>query len=1290
MRSKVVFIMILLFSVSALAFGGGGGGHGRVRKRYGTDSIGIHIDPDRPINAPIFGECDDPNAHYNEYGLCVCNDGYNNKDGKTCVIDACQGFVPSGCRTNCTSSGGQASYTECHGTGTCINNECEYEQHIDCNPECGECQKCDTSIGMCIADGDQEGLTCATHSVCEAGNCVCDTAAHWIDDGIGGCKCDTNYKEENGQCVPNACASFDPNANECITDCTSSGGEATYTYATLCHNGAWVCNPTSHVCENPCTGKTPSGCIENWNAVAGECVAQYYTADEHHSCDTNKECNGEHCVCVGYMKDSVCTTCPEHATCDGTNFTCTSGFEKVGEQCLAECGEHEIRDSENTCVCNNTQMWYGSTGNCQLCHTTGKIIIDNTCVCDASQHLVVDGDVCACDNTNMWYGQPGQCIHCTGEGVIYDGANACKCNTGYYGTGTQCTKCPEHGICTETEFVDCEEGYLKEDNICAVDACVELRNNFPDCLDTCTSHGSVITEVTYKTTCKGNTWSCNATTHLCEDPCDGQNPTGCVKKLMPIGGICSETEYQAVGYTCDTHKTCDNSHDCLCDTAGHWTAKGDGCVCEDDYLENEDVCGLCPEHSICHEGIITACTDGYMLNGEGVCVNLCDTTPYNTYCQTCTPNGEGVIIENHDGVCPDENEQNNWTCQNGSCVSPCTGKMASGCVQSWNAVAGSCVAEFQNEGYRCDPNNTNMECNTAHQCVCTGYMKDSVCTACPEHATCDGTTFTCDQDYLKEGDACVTDACVQLRQDYPDCLDTCTSSGGVPTATYKTTCGTDNNWSCNATTHLCENPCDGQTPTGCVKTLAPAAGVCSATEYQDEGYACDTNKQCNVSHECVCTGYMKDSVCTACPPNAVSCDGVDFTCPENWEKSDDDCLVQCLIDGAEENECILQYVSIDNQCQPIYKDSTYTCGTLTGENQHYCNGSGLCTCPGGKYEKADGTCFSCQTDGAETTAAECRQCPGNYYVAGKCFTVCSGNEWMEAKFDDDSSPTRHITSGVCHACDYSTPHTAVSEESCNACSGTRFMAPDMQGGPKCFYCGNTSVSMDMTKKDSDGNTIFPSEAYIASCNACLNRSFKNNKCICDSDKTYTTPEGKKACCPLGLIASASGTECVDDFGCDAGYLYNSDLKECVPCEQADGLVTTKRQCNSCGMIFTDGAICRTKPEEGYMMDNNGTVYACDSYIDNFGILDESYCNACPNRFYVDKHNRKDCYRCDTKESLKTTREDCEKCPNRSFDEETQICSCASELQTVTRPVYSWDVVNRVHTYVIQKTRICPY
>ena len=85
---------MLLLSVSALAFGGGGGGHNvnRVNKRYGMDSIGIHIDPDSPISAPTFGECDDPNAYYNEYGVCICNDGYK-KENETCVIDACHGNV---------------------------------------------------------------------------------------------------------------------------------------------------------------------------------------------------------------------------------------------------------------------------------------------------------------------------------------------------------------------------------------------------------------------------------------------------------------------------------------------------------------------------------------------------------------------------------------------------------------------------------------------------------------------------------------------------------------------------------------------------------------------------------------------------------------------------------------------------------------------------------------------------------------------------------------------------------------------------------------------------------------------------------------------------------------------------------------------------------------------------------------------------------------------------------------------------------------------------------------------
>ena len=498
---------------------------------------------------------------------------------------------------------------------------------------------------------------------------------------------------------------------------------------------------------------------------------------------------------------------------------------------------------------------------------------------------------------------------------------------------------------------------------------------------------------------------------------------------------------------------------------------------------------------------------------------------------------------------------------------------------------------------------------------------------------------------MKEDNACVIDACVQLAQDYPDCLDTCTSSGGVPTATYKATCGTGNNWVCNATTHLCENPCDG-------------------------------------------ASY--NTYCQTCTPNgeSVIIENVSGTCPDanqqnNWTCSNGTCIDPCSIGGPyPTSTCIPSWSAHEGYCLQDFAPSTTVCNTsLSGDGNHYCDGAGHCLCASGYYETNAGDCASCQVGDQPTTREKCEQCDGNWYDPsnGTCIPTltCAANEWIALHFDPWQPPQRVFDYAACTSCTNATAaDTAISEEACESCVDSaglklRFTSRDSFATPKCHFCGQTKLEIDMRPPIL--------ETDIQSCNNCRNRHFvlsadpehTNSKCVCDENKVYS---GTK-CCPPGKKANANKNGCVNDDPevCQTGYVYSYDDNACIPCENADGKATSDGGCESCNMIYSKYGYCHNQPEPGYIVDDAGETYACDSTVDSFGVLSQDMCDRCPNRFYQHKGSRKFCTRCDYRDPLDVyNAADCTKCSNRALEPDSLSCACNTSLVIVSRWVPVWN------------------
>ena len=142
---KFLLLGTILIATSAFAFGGGRSGRVHERYKTGVDAIGVHRQIDNNEQADIKFECDDSNAHPDEHGACVCNEGYVEDDGQ--CLEKCPTGITRDADNSCTvceNGNVYLSYnegTECdtatpQNMGCTKNSDCTGEK---CNAESGKC-----------------------------------------------------------------------------------------------------------------------------------------------------------------------------------------------------------------------------------------------------------------------------------------------------------------------------------------------------------------------------------------------------------------------------------------------------------------------------------------------------------------------------------------------------------------------------------------------------------------------------------------------------------------------------------------------------------------------------------------------------------------------------------------------------------------------------------------------------------------------------------------------------------------------------------------------------------------------------------------------------------------------------------------------------------------------------------------------------------------------------------------------------------------------------------------------
>ena len=273
-------------------------------------------------------------------GICVCNEGYELKDGLCTTIeeDLCANVTcesPQVCKEGkcicevyistqpCPKGQICEKLGVCGGCDKCVQDpECASASMV-CpdNTECTETDKC----GFCTKCSPvSTNITCAEDEVCGRyganNNCLecikkpdscagvtCGSNEHCSN---GTCVCDSGYELKSGKCtLKDPCTGITCGSNE------------------HCSNGTCVCD--SGYTKEPCS-------ITTSGKDCGKCVKEDPCANV--TCGSNEHCSNGTCVCdSGYeLKSGKCEAiCQRNPYC--YNGTCPGGTKIVDDNCGGKC-----------------------------------------------------------------------------------------------------------------------------------------------------------------------------------------------------------------------------------------------------------------------------------------------------------------------------------------------------------------------------------------------------------------------------------------------------------------------------------------------------------------------------------------------------------------------------------------------------------------------------------------------------------------------------------------------------------------------------------------------------------------------------------------------------------------------------------------------------------------------------------------------------------------------------------------------------------------------------------------
>ena len=1190
----------------------------------------------------------------------------------SCVCDASGNW--KGTAPNCYCDTASGDYVLLNNGNTCAPKKtCESNKEIydpatnSCTCDASSNWKgtapncyCDTASGNYVLLND--GNTCALKKACDSdkeaydpttNSCACDASGNWKGTAPN-CYCETeggNYalSSDGKTCSRNS--TCDPDRETYLSDhceCNTAGnwfgtspnctcGDGSDSYVTKEKNGSTVCEPKA-TCDRVSqkydedTNTCACDIEHNWTGTSPNCYCDtasgnYVLLNNENTCALKKTCESNKeiydpatnsCACdassnwKGNSPNCYCDT-------DSGNYVLLNDGNTCATKKICDPNTEKYDPATNTCACNASGNWKGSSPNCYCDTDSGNYVLSSdgkTCsrksICDPDKEIN-QSNQCVCNTARNWFGTSPNCS--CGDGsdsyvsIEKNGSPVCEHRA----------TCDKQG-----------QKYVEDTNSCVCDTSGNWMGTSPNCYcDTASGNYVLLNNgntCAIKKTCESNRETYDPATNTCV--CDtasnwkGSSPTCYCDTASGNYVLLNNDNTCALKKTCNSNKeTYDPAtNTCVCDASGNWTGSSPSCYCDtesDNYVLSSDG-KTCSRKSICDPVREINQSNVCVCNAEG---NWKGTSP-NCYCDT----GSGYVLLNGN-TCEVKKTcdpiMENYDLATNTCACDASG--------NWKGTSPSCYCDTASGDYVllnngntcapkkvCDPNKEN-------------YIPDTNTCACDAAGNWKGNSpyCYCNTDsgnyvLLNDGNTCeIKKTCEPNKEIYDPATNTCAcnASGnwkGNSPSCYCDTASGDYVLLNDGNTCAMKNSCDPNK-----ETYNPATNTC---ECSGNWKGTSPNCYCDIdSGNYVLLNGNACEIKKTCDPNKESYVSATNTCEcsGNWKGNSPNCY--CDTDSG--NYVLLNGTTCEMKktCDPnkeTYDPATNTCkcsGNWQGTSP-YCrcniasgnyvllNNGTTCekrkTCDPDKetYDSDTNTCACNASGNWQGTAPDC-YCDtesGNYVLFENTNTC-------EIKQHCDPYKETYLEALNYCMCDSSRNWTGTSPRChCNTASGNYVLMNDGHTCAKIATCDPNKETYD-----PDTNTC--------ACNASGNWQGSSPDCYCDTAHGYvllndgTTCEMKKTCDPIMETYDPNTNTCA----CNASGNWFGTAPDCSCGDGSDAYMTIERDGNT---VCERRATC---DQEGQMYDEDTNSCVCDEAYGWTGNGVTCTCTqgapcSCPGAFYQDR------------------------------------------------------------------------
>jgi len=829
-------------------------------------------------------------------------------------------------------------------------------------------------------------------------------------------------------------------------------------------------------------------------------------------------------------------SCGTNQQVNETQNGCECKTNWHGEGCTTYCDTSVASISGGTCVCEDkTTYWNGQS--CESCGSN-KEWNGSDCVCDSSSYKsgnsciqcpsgstpTSDGDGCSCSGTNThWNGS--SCITCDTNATFTD--NACKCNDGYYRTGTSCTECKKPFQTFENNTVcRCPDGTHEEEG-----------------------------------RCEPNDDGSGGVTNLCEAGWVWDSEAGkCVTnscsntESCPYGYVCDITDGQCIkDWECENPHALDVTREECSECANRTWSEADKCVNCDSrkgLILSSGKC-VCPAGKVMRKDETT---------GEYRC-QCPENTPANADKETCEClSGYDNIDKNGDGinecvvVCPEGSGLTGVRNAQGDCLCDVD--------SGYKEIA----TKLSDDGYLCSCDETNDYYTGPEGCIKCERTDEDFCekntVGDVECNTVDTSVWFC---HFKKAE-------VGYYSMYnPSTKSYC--------GAFEVLRKVNNKFECQ----LCDSyvPWQGSRATSMGMCVCLLGATIDSSGYCH--YACETDKTYYPNYGCVWCNwgevYTNDGVCHGdlCDTDSdglrtyyytVWQDNVEGKCSQMFPNATDNVSDPCsYVYGCHRLSTTLPYCEINTII-------TTECQCASGDTNGYC-------CSVSSYPTASG-CVSC-TDGTVPNANRtgCEKCPNNMIAKNGVCTRCDEGYYPNStQVRCLACPAGTTTDAEGLACTVCVDAEKVFDNTTGTCLDPCTQTADCSESTDGMCCDSErKVCRKCIPDDCNANKGFEYADEKCICSA-QTPILQNAECVAcssvDETKPYWNGVECVATCPTEKPYIADNV-CVESCPMDKPYVDNASCVSECPTERP----------NLDNGVCVDGPVCTYTEGKSYI--EAGTV-----------------------------------------------------------------------------------------------------